>query len=39
MLLMIQWLLSYLIMICGKVFTALLPDWSDKQKKDDNDDD
>lgn len=39
MLLVLQWLLSYLIMICGKVFAALLPDRGDRQKKDDNDDD
>lgn len=35
MLLMIQWLLSYLIVVCGKVFAALFP--KPKDRSDDED--
>lgn len=32
--LMIQWLISYLIVVCGKVFAALFPTGGDEDKLD-----
>lgn len=32
MLLLIQWLISYLIVVCGKVFAALFPIGSEQDK-------